>query len=253
MKKPAVLFFLLLLGLSLNAQDVGKVKQLLNSGDYPALKKALSGEIETPEDPFILFMLNREVCSGYYETEIMYEIATPFEETDRVADLQSFHLHLLRHEDQIILARMHELNHEGDFLEELHRINEPLELEEMGDHFRQEFRGNLDVDLLLNSKVDYGSSCGRLGKPPEYQEKMLDLVEVKNKQVLEEWLSSSITEVQIYAIDGFDMLRSEGLSPTRKQLMLINRIMIKKGEVRACAGNNYHTRSIKDICRKFRF
>jgi len=229
------------MGLSLRAQDVGKVKELLRSGDYPALKKALSGEIETPEDPFILFMLNREVCAGFFETEIEYEIATPFEETERVADLQSFHLHLIRHEDKIILARMHEMSHEGRLLEELFRIHDPLELELMESQFRQAFRGPLDLELLFTQKVDYGASCGRLGKPPEYQERMLDLVEVKNKQVLEEWLSSPITEIQIYAIEGFSHKEigeklgiSEGTSKSqfaRARRQLQERILQQQPEV----------------------
>lgn len=82
----------------------------------------------------------------------------------------------------------------------------------------------------------YGEECGIGSESPMLRIELKKILEDKNVQELEKWLSSDIAEKRVYAVDGFYSLLKKGFTPNYLQLRLINKIKKEEGKVRHCAG-----------------
>ena len=119
--------------------------------------------------------------------------------------------------------------------------------------YNKKYNRVIYLNNLFLDDVIYGRACDVAGSLPVYRQKLDYLILNKNIRELDNWLSSPITELQVYAIDGFYQLYKSGYKLTPKEMELINLVKAKKGEIRICIGCDHTSFSISIITKEFDF
>lgn len=118
--------------------------------------------------------------------------------------------------------------------------------------FKNIFRSELIDSELFNDNIVYGHSCGFLSADPKEKVKIDEFVRNRDKDSLIKWLQSTITEKQIYAIDGLFQLKSIGIHFNDYELKMMKFVAGKKGTIHVCSGCEYYTDSINNVITKFK-
>lgn len=119
--------------------------------------------------------------------------------------------------------------------------------------FFEIFHVDLNEQDLFNTEIVYGEVCGLVGIYPEERIQMEEFVLNKDKKSLLNWLCSANTETQIYALDGLNQLKINGVTLTEQELKMINFVLTKKGTFHVCSGCFYSTPEINRITKRFNF
>ena len=119
--------------------------------------------------------------------------------------------------------------------------------------FFRSFDGELnEVELFVDNLV-YGESCGIIGEDPNEKIIIDDLVALKNKVELFNWLKSTNFEKQIYGVDGLYQIKESGTTYTSEELKIIKNVLDKKGTIFHCRGCVHSRTDVRMVTYKFKF
>jgi len=80
---------------------------------------------------------------------------------------------------------------------------------------------------------------GFAGVNPDGRQQIDQWVRNKNKNALLNWLKSTNTEKQIYAVDGLSQLKKLGVKIADEELLIMKFVTTKSGTIRVCSGCIY--------------
>lgn len=119
--------------------------------------------------------------------------------------------------------------------------------------FKTIFWKEIKEEELFTTDFVYGKNCGIAGMNPTGRINIDKLIDKKDKSGILEWLKSTITEKQIYAIDALYQLKKCGIELTEKELKMIEFISNKDGSIETCSGCTFYGREIKEVAEQFEF
>jgi hypothetical protein len=246
-----ITIILTFLSLNSSAQCFNAVKQAFIQKGFDNAVSVMKSCIDTNRNVSYHPIVNREIVKDFYELTV--EFQEEFEsEKKGVFDVYSYNIQLLLKGDSIIYCKI--LNKRNSRKKQLeHHYQDNIGIKELKSAYREFAGRELNWNELFNEEVVYGSRCSNLGIDPKFRVRLKDIVEKKDTSKLNSWLNSSITEVQVYAIDGFHQLYKLGLKPSSSQLKKINSIKSKKAEIQTCSGCIYWNRMVCEVTEEFTF
>lgn len=119
--------------------------------------------------------------------------------------------------------------------------------------FLQVYGAPMNDSVLYNHSVTYGVACGYDGTPPQERSGMLDMVKQHDRRGLYRLLQSTLLEEQIYAVEGFYLLKLSEFHLSETEMKLIKIVLQKKGIVYACQGCIVRTYRAEEFLSRFTF
>lgn len=201
------------------------------------------------------FMLKREVVSGY--DEVIIELKESYEKPDiDGASGEAFRFYFIVKGKQILFSSV---GQGGDYWNSKKAPAILYKSDSLYSTFKgaflSDFNSPLDTSDLFNSNHSnaYGKHCGYAGVNPYWRTVTDSLVENNDRAGLMLLLQSTVTEKQLYGVDGFQSLKDKGVILTEPELRIIKNVLRKKGEVLTCSGCIYMDDKIEKISKKFNF
>jgi len=118
--------------------------------------------------------------------------------------------------------------------------------------FEHEFYAPLNESELFADCIVYGDNCGMAPIDPPERIKIDSFVNTHSSDSLLDWLQSTNTEMQMYAVDGLLQLKQKGIALNYLERKLIRKILSKKGTVYTCFGCIYNSEKIVRIKESFK-
>lgn len=243
-------------------QIVPKALQAVQTNKLPAINALVDSinKLERKKGPATVTAyegMKRELVSGFTES------STGITEHNGYAEEHILVLNTITHNKQLVFVELSEQQSKKvdgkweKYYAPLHRYKNDSLFALLGSHFSAAFEAPLDTNQLFygphTHRYTYGRHCGYAGVSPHWRTVTDSLVEHKNRAELFKLLQSTVTELQVYGVDGFHQLKELGFPPTDAELRLIKNILTKKGKISTCSGCTYWTRSLNDIFKGFRF
>ena len=201
-------------------------------------------------------LINREICSDYFESKYELEQSTLKEGTTGSYSVDRFTIRLIHLKNKILYYRIEEIKHEKNLIDKWvkvpHLVKEKRNTrayENLEKTYLTIYPDSLNFEDLFVNNIAYGSNCGIGGQDPEYRKKLNLLIEKKDKKTLLKWLSCATTELQLYAIEGILDLSRKGIRFKDDSYDLIKRISKKKGDVYTCSGCTHWNRPIHETVK----
>lgn len=115
--------------------------------------------------------------------------------------------------------------------------------------FKSMFKEPLNMNELFIEDFKYGWQCGIAGVNPKPRLIMEEFVQNNNKDSLIQWLQSTSTEKQIYALEGLYELNKAGLQLTTEEKQMAMYVKAKKGTINYCIGCLHSDIKIFEVMR----
>ncbi len=224
----------------------------------------------------------REVTKGYREGVIVIEKMTRTKLSKTTANVNTYRVQLLIADNKIFFYDLTEKKNKREHGEwvptykPIDNFNNDSLFNAMTESFQQTFQTSLDKTSLFLTTIYFGCGISRseidsstyrrdklalvktLGgnsnsSPPE--NKQIDkFVMDQDKASLFQWLQSTNTEKQIYAVYGFYKLKQYyGVSPTDQELKLITVVLQKRGTMLTRCGCEFGYENISNVTDKLKF
>lgn len=232
------------------ASNIEAISKILKQKDYNKLNTYLSS---LSEDCSVSRLIEREVMPDCWEVKIQYQEFYPGDEPG-VTTVNSYYIEILTEKGQIVYCCFSDhkyLNAPETILN--YKVDK--EYKKLSEAHQDAYGAELNFSHLFvnNDSIVYGSHCGWAGINPGYRSKLDDAVKLMDTALLNAWLSSTITELQVYAVDGFYQLKQKGYVPDDKTLERIALVKSKKGTINQCSGCIYMNREISEATADFKF
>jgi len=234
-----------------HGQQFGQVKKLLSQGDFVIADKYMSKICKKNDDISYNQRVNRQIVGDYSEILIYFEESFPAKE-ENVYDVFPYLISVLTHSNKIIYCKVLNNNNSNNIVVE-YDYTDTSQVNALKSLYSKMYGLKISIDDFFKSNVVYGSACGYGGQDPDMRVQLNELVHTKDIKGLDKWLSSPITEIQIYAVDGFHQLVTKGYKLSPREQELIQVIKTKKGTVRTCSGCMHMTENISQLTEDFRF
>jgi hypothetical protein len=257
--KLFVTISLLLLTILANGQVENDIRKSLSAGYLKEFNILMDSLYKLKRPIQVYRKTDRELVNGFREMVFQVERSVPKANNRFISTVYTFRLNLLVTDSDFVFY---------DFSEEKGRIikgktvtSYPTIIKYKNDslynllkaEFNKSYNSNLNVSELFIEPPVYGTLCGRTATPPAERTKINNLVKTKNKAELLKWLKSTITEKQIYAIDGLYQLKRQGMKFSAEELKCIKNVLNKKGYAYTCSGCIYGQECIAELVKEFKF
>jgi hypothetical protein len=250
--KLTPLFIPLFLTVQVAGQPVQKIKQLLKNKSFVSFNKYVDNPKKSNVD-FGWEML-RTVVGDYQEGIVKIEENVPSNDGTGGNFINNYRIYLLTTKDRIFYYKFVKTLYKKNGSEQWEPNEETLDsLRDNGEYlsfenlFTQTYGNSLNYyDLFLTSIV-YGSHCGFAGINPEYMGQLNLFLQLKNVDIIRQWLKSANAEKQLYAIKGYRILVNLGYTLTDEEKRIISIVNQKKGTVATCSGCIFMGRTFQDM------
>lgn len=202
----------------------------------------------------------RDLTEDFRESQLSAEFITDDSKSYENSTMIDLKINLIIHGNQIIFYNYEEIHSRLDT-----SINEWKTISSIKDSlydkssmsllnkaYERNFNAPINEKEIFNSVV-YGKACGYSGAPPENGKLMEEFIMKKDKESLLNWLKSTITEKQIYAVEGLYRLKKDSLKLTSDEIRIIKNVIIKKGKISTCDGCDVENSEISDIVKDWKF
>jgi hypothetical protein len=88
---------------------------------------------------------------------------------------------------------------------------------------------------------------------PKGRRQIDEWVADRNKSKLVEWLTSTNTEKQVYAVDGLLQLKKTGMKLSDDELKIMKFVIGKSGTIYTCSGCIHMHLNIEAVTKEFKF
>ncbi|MBC7865007.1 MAG: hypothetical protein IAF38_18680, partial [Bacteroidia bacterium] len=230
-----------------------KVISLLKSGNWQSFSDYSNSFAKIKAGIYSAKMfktLDRQLIGEYCEEVFVFTKTYPTDSATYFTE--HLLIGIIRNEKQIVFYRYY------DYFNNEWKNSHPIadssktELKKMEDEFFAVYHSRINSADFFNAPV-YGHYCGIDGVLTEYSMKVDSAIEKKDKALFDKWIRSTSLELQCYGIEGFYILKKQGILPTEEQLKLIALIKKKKGKVSVCQGCVYGEKELSEILLPFKF
>jgi hypothetical protein len=237
-----------------SGNPIDSIQQLLKVKNYSSLDTYIYKICQGNNRRSSNKPIDRELISNYFETVIRYTESKPTGEPN-VSSVYPYYITLVRHNDNIIFYKL---------IDE-HYVNQPcIMVKDKSEPsytnfktlYKQIFGRSLVESLLFlyeDNTFVYGSHCSSVGMDPLYRQKLNKAIKYNDTITLRYWVSSTVTEIQVYGVEGFYKLTQKGINPSKSDLKKINAIKRKKGNINFCSGCTYFKVTIHEATKDFIF
>jgi hypothetical protein len=250
--KLLLIVITLFLALQTMGQPLLKINRLLQHKELQALKNFVHNRHASNVD--IQWESLRDIMPGYQEGVIKIEDNKPANDGTGGNTIDYYYINLLTAENTIFYYRFDstkpEKGPDGSWTSRRMPINtysDDKQYAGFENAFRQVYGDTLNHNMLFQTSVVYGSSCGFAGIDPDPMQQMNDLLISKDAPAIKKWLQSPNAEIQLYALWGYKVLIHQGYMPTPEESKLIAQVKLKQGSVSTCGGCTYIDRDFQEI------
>ncbi|WP_157811744.1 hypothetical protein [Tenacibaculum sp. SZ-18] len=244
-------------------QEEEKLSGLFQNFDYQEVENGLNSfeKIATEKTKYKWRTnIERELVNNFFEQIIQFTKSVRSDENKSVSTIYKYNLKLIKKQNgKIALYKLYRLknvkvNGKWTPTEIIVKEGSNKIMKELESEFLRVYSYPLNYNELFETNIVYGDVCGRVRGIPEYRGKLEKLIKSKDSKNLVKWLKSTVTEIQLYAIDGILTLKKQGIDFNKDVLKLVDVISKKKGEVYTCNrciySNNLIVGIILDIKNK---
>lgn len=237
-------------------QEEEKLSGLFQNFDYQEVENGLNSfeKIATEKTKYKWRTnIERELVNNFFEQIIQFTKSVRSDENKSVSTLYKYNLKLIKKQNgKIALYKLYRLknvkvNGKWTPTEIIVKEGSNKIMKELESEFLRVYSYPLNYNELFETNIVYGDVCGRVRGIPEYRGKLETLIKSKDSKNLVKWLKSTVTEIQLYAIDGILTLKKQGIVFNKEVLKLVDVISKKKGEVYTCNGCIYSNELIIGI------
>ncbi len=247
-----LLLFLGCLG-NLLGQVQRDVQKVLASKDFVAFEKFVSTLSNKAKGVSCSRECFRDLTPEYQEGVFFFERSVQHKENPRIGTIYTFRVILITTNTSIISYELSEeknkkvMDRWEPYYVVLDKYKDELAFENLKLSFKRIFKSDLVESELFVTDFVYGSHCGIAGTDPRGRQIINYWVKVKNKKALIQWLKSTNTEKQIYAVDGLYQLKASGMQLTQEEMEMIRFVCNKNGTINTCSGCSGMHNEIKVI------
>jgi hypothetical protein len=232
-------------------EDVVKqIEMLLKTRNYKNLKNYIDEAAKTNFQ--IRWDINRTIIKDYREGVISITEYIPTNEAD-VSNVNNYVVEFLASKENIFYYRFAKKNLKDlgeksnkNFDQVLSRLTEEAEYARFEKSFQTLYNDTINHSDLFLTSIVYGSHCGIIGAQPGHAEYMDSIMEVKNLDVVRQWLKSPNAEKQLYAFRAFRILAHEGYTLTDQEAALLKILRQKDASISSCSGCLFMDRGFKN-------
>jgi hypothetical protein len=175
----------------------------------------------------IYWRLYREVLPGYYEGTLQLIFTEPYSDWRHKQYRQR--INVLVKDSTIISYQIMALDSFGRYRTIIEGDTNKKLLEQFTSDFLETYKTSINPDFLFIDSINYGDHCDENGSiNPEY-DKMIRLVATKNYKVLNEWLRCGNSELQLFALRGFQLLNNQMLDEETQKIIRL--VYQKRGNI----------------------
>ncbi|WP_139959916.1 hypothetical protein [Flavicella sediminum] len=260
MKKLITFLIILILGTSnVLAQVQNDVKKVLETKDFVQFEKLTTNLTNRQKNIRSYWKSIRNLTYNYQEGVFFFEKSVPIKDKPGNSSVYTYRVRLITTKTEITFYELTEKKYkktQGNW-EPYYEIIDIFKDEVAYENFRKEFKTIFSTEIneeeLFTTDFVYGTSCGIAGMNPRGRININKLIDKKDKSGVLEWLKSTITEKQIYAIDALYQLKNYGIELTNEELKIVEFISNKDGNIETCSGCSFYDRVIKDVTEQFEF
>lgn len=252
------LFMLIVLVCSsrLYGQVPQKLKEVLATKDFAAFQKYTN---ESSSDGTVSYWgCLRDLTTEIKEGVVEFRVTVRRKENPSMDSIYTYNVNLLTSKTAIIYYDLSEIkvkeqvDGKGSYFVSIVSFKNDSLYGVLKQTFKQIYQADLNERELFTTDIIYGESCGFAGIYPEARFQINEWVKSKNKIELLNWLRSTNTEKQIYAVDGLFQLKKLGVKFSEDEVKLINYVCKKSGDIKTCSGCFHHKTRIKRAARRFK-
>lgn len=250
---------LLVLSQALFGQLQDNITQHLSKRNITDIKR-FADTISKKENHIGTFWeIEREIAYGFQEGVLIMKKSIVDNDNPHISTVYTFHINLISYGEEIIFYDLREkrpkkINDEWvEYFPSITKYQNDSLFKLLEAFFYQLYGGSLNKNELFVDSIVYGTNCSKAGNDPIEKILIDHLVKTKNKEQLFEWIKSSNTEKQLYAVSGLFKLVQKGLKLTDEEINYITNVLNKKGFVRTCSGCIYSKKEIKLVSKDFKF
>jgi hypothetical protein len=211
-------------------------------------------------DIFSKYEFTRDITEDYRESQFFAEYFADSSKSHQNSVLVDLRINLIVHGDKIIYYNYEEIYSLIDTVVSEWKairtfkdsLRETTSMNLLNKAYERNFNAAINENDLFNPLV-YGKACGIGGDAPNHGKLMEEFILNKDKASLLEWLKSTITEKQIYAVEGLYRLNKDSVSLTSEEIRIIKNVISKKGQIMTCNGCDTENRDIADIVKDWTF
>lgn len=183
----------------------------------------------------------REVIPGFNEGILYIIKLTPRKGERHIVNELAYRVSIVTFDSAIAYYKLDEVvtNYEGNgekTIKHKRTFKNDTAFVLLCNSFKSMFKKPLNMNELFIEDFKYGWQCGIVGVNPKPRVIMEGFVQNNNKDSLVQWLQSTSTEKQIYALEGLYELNKAGLQLTTKEKQMAMYVKAKKGTINYCIG-----------------
>ena len=257
MKKLSFIFIVNFTATYSLGQIEEKANAILSKGNFAEFVK-FADKFSKRTDSVTISMGNRrELVSGFQESWFYISKAYPYNKA--VSITCETRLKMLTKGNRVIYyflesksMKQFPRNVETS-VDTVYHFRDSAEITELKNKFQQVYMASLNEDELFTDTIYYGQQCGHGRNAPltPQQIQIRDWVKRKDSTNLLKWLQSTITEKQVFAVQGFNSLAQMGIRINPEIKRLIEYVLKKKGTINTCGVCDANRTTIASIAQSF--
>lgn len=233
-----------------SAQELPKLQQILSRGSLPELNAYILRNDEVYRDDLsdnrMYWRIYREISPGYFEGVLQIFYAVPVNRIKHY--VHPFRVEVLVRDSAIIQYRLKGIDSSGryqSFKDSGSKQNALIRFEE---DYAAFYGARSRSELMFVDSISYNYNC--LRPLPSQSRDLAQILLAGDRNLLSRWLRSGNTELQLYAVKGFELM-PDWLD--EQSLRLIRFVLGKEGNANVCWKGYERRIQISELKESFSF
>ncbi|NRD21225.1 hypothetical protein HNV08_14295 [Winogradskyella eckloniae] len=259
--KKLIAYFIILVFWTSNvfSQVQYDVKKVLETKDFTQFKKLSLNLTDRKKNICSHWKSIRDLTYNYKEGIFFFEKSVPIKDKPGNSSVYTYRVRIITTNTEIVFYELTEKKNKKvkgkwePYFEIIDTFKDEVDYANFKKEFKTIFLTEINEEELFTTDFVYGSNCGIAGMNPSGRININKLIDKKDKSGIIEWLKSTITEKQIYAIDALYQLKNCGIVLTEDELKMVEFVSNKDGSIETCSGCSFYGRGIKEVTEQFEF
>ena len=241
------------------AQVQNDVKKVLETKDFVQFKKLTISLNDRKKNISVHWKSIRDLTYNYKEGIFFFEESVPIKDKPGNSHVYTYRVRIITTNTEIVFYELAEEKNKKvkgkwePYFKIIDTYKDEVDYANFKKEFETIFLTKINEEELFTTDFVYGSNCGIAGMNPSGRININKLIDKKDKSGILEWLKSTITEKQIYAIDALYQLKNCGIELTENELKMVEFVSNKDGSIETCSGCSFYGRGIKEVTEQFEF
>lgn len=243
---------------NLLGQVQNDVKKVLDTKDFVAFKKFADNLSNRDKKISSHWKCLRDLTTDFKEGVFIFEKSVSDNDNPAISSVYTFRVTIITTKTQITYYELSEEKNKKvgndwePYYDPIYNFKDEKQFDSLKNSFKSIFKSDLNESELFITDFVYGEHCGIAGVNPKGRQQIDEWVTNKNKTELLNWLKSTNTEKQIYAVDGLFQLKKTGTKFTEEELKMIKFVINKSGTMYVCSGCIHSQDDINSVTKEFK-